>query len=452
MGLIDRLFRRDAPSAPARRSFDAATGGRRAPSNFGRINPEIAAAGETVASRARYLVRNNPWVSNATGNLVTALVGHGIRPNATGLDPETRKTVAKAFDRWAAEADAAGIMDFWGLQSLLAEHLIVDGEALAILHRDPDGLRLQFLDPAQLDRSKTTELSDGRVIHQGVELDARGRRLAFWIIPENPNGLTATFMSSQRVPAEDVIHVLKPVAAGQVRGISHLAPAILPASELDQYLDAALVQAKTSALLSVWLVNQNDLSGDPVDFDAGDLSLEPGVVRTLPGGWDIRSFDPDKTTDTASVARIHLQGLAAALGLPEHLLSGDLSRANYSSLRGGLVPFRQRIEALQYSVLVPQFLDRVWREWLALETLAGRLDVPMDTRAEWIPPKQPWVDPLKDLQATELALRLGLTSRSQAAAEMGWSVEALDAEIAADRERAAALGLTFNPETENADD
>lgn len=93
---------------------------------------------------------------------------------------------------------------------------------------------------------------------------------------------------------------------------------------------------------------------------------------------------------------------------------------------------------------MPQFLAPVWRAWLAIEVLSGRLDVPPETGAEWIAPKQPWVDPQKDLAATETALRLGLVSRSQAAAELGWSVADLDAEIAADRERESGLGLTFS--------
>ncbi|NOX41572.1 MAG: hypothetical protein GXP05_14000 [Alphaproteobacteria bacterium] len=53
MSIFD-LFRK---KAPAHRSFDAATGGRRAAGMgaFGRINPEVSAANFSVRSRARYL-------------------------------------------------------------------------------------------------------------------------------------------------------------------------------------------------------------------------------------------------------------------------------------------------------------------------------------------------------------------------------------------------------------
>lgn len=59
---------------------------------------------------------------------------------------------------------------------------------------------------------------------------------------------------------------------------------------------------------------------------------------------------------------------------------------------------------------------------------------------EWIAPAQPWVDPMKDAQAQTLLLEKGLLSRRQAVAALGYSVERLGAEIAADREREAALG------------
>jgi capsid protein len=56
-----------------------------------------------------------------------------------------------------------------------------------------------------------------------------------------------------------------------------------------------------------------------------------------------------------------------------------------------------------------------------------------------------WVDPLKDAEATATMIAGGLKSRRQAVAELGYDVEALDAEIAADRQREAAMGLSFTP-------
>jgi len=127
---------------------------------------------------------------------------------------------------------------------------------------------------------------------------------------------------------------------------------------------------------------------------------------------------------------------------------------NYSSLHAGLMPFRAKIEQFAYHTLVPQFLDPVFRRVVTDEYLAGRLELPdlaPALRAEWLAPRPMQVDPAKDAQAVKELMSMGLTSRRQAVASLGWNVDRLDAEIAADRERERALGLTFT-DKESSDD
>ena len=115
--------------------------------------------------------------------------------------------------------------------------------------------------------------------------------------------------------------------------------------------------------------------------------------------------------------------------------------------------FRAKVEQYVYHTLVPQFLNPVFRRFVTDEYLGGRLDVPdlgPALKAEWLPPRPMQVDPAKDMAAAREALALGLTSRRQAVAAMGWNVAELDAEIAADRAREAELGLTFTKESPNA--
>jgi RecA-family ATPase len=56
----------------------------------------------------------------------------------------------------------------------------------------------------------------------------------------------------------------------------------------------------------------------------------------------------------------------------------------------------------------------------------------------------PSVDPLKDTQAEELAIKVGLKSRSEVIAERGRDPEVVDAEIAEGMARAARLGIKLN--------
>lgn len=449
-GFRSRVARMIAPPATVRR-FDAAAGGRRAfgLGSFNRTSSEVSAAAPTVRSRARYLASNNPHVANAVGNMVAALVGTGITP--TGDAEQVRR-----FTAWADIADADGRTDFWGLQEGVARAVVTDGEAFVRFHVSAAGVRLQLIPAEMVDESHTVELGSGAYIVNGIEFNASGERVAYWILPSRPTDQFASYRAPVRVPAAEILHIFKPIGVGQVRGISWLAPIVVPASEFDAIVDALAVGVKVAALNCAFLVDQNGNAAGSAPYEGEqsgsvlESGLEPGVLRILPAGWDIKFNSPQQASETASFLRFNLQMLAAGLGLPEHMLSGDLSGANYSSLRAGLLPFRARVEQTQYGVLVPQFLNPVWRRVMFVDSLSGATGEP--SRVEWLPPRWAQVDPLKDTEATVAEMEAGLTSRKKAVAERGWTVDELDAEIAADRERESRLGLSFGAPAPTAKD
>lgn len=200
---------------------------------------------------------------------------------------------------------------------------------------------------------------------------------------------------------------------------------------------------KIAAMHAGFLIDQNGTAGESyTGEEAGGIlesGLEPGTLKRLPTGNDVKFNTPSQTQEVAAFLRLNLQQLAAGLGLPEHLLSGDLTGANYSSLRAGLLPFRQRVEQIQYGTLVPQLLRPIWRQVITWTLLSGDLDgpdfeaSPRDYMAcEWLPPAFMQVDPAKQVQADVADMEAGLTSRRKLVAARGWALEDLDAEIAAD--------------------
>ena len=454
------------------RRFDAASGGRRWDSrpSFGPIGPEVLAAAGPVRTRARYFYANNPWAASGVDALATGLVGSGITPASLHPSPETRKLLGSTFTSWSARADADGVTDFGGLQAAAAIAMIVDGEAFFHLVPTSEGLRLRLIPAEMVDASHTWELEGGNRIVAGIEFDAAGNRTAYWVSPVRPSDTYTNYAPPVRVLASDIIHLFKPLGAGQVRGISWLTPVLLRLSELDQLEDALLVGAKVAAMHAGFLTDQNGTATGDNPYSDGkqtgsvlESGLEPGTLKFLPPGWDVKFNSPEQAKDSIAFAQHQLRAVAAGLGVPEHLLTGDLSGANYSSLRAGLVAFRQRLERIQYHTIIPQLLRPVWDRVIALEVLRGTLAAPdFESHAsdylaaEWYPPAQPWVDPFKDQQAEALAVQNGFKSRRQVVAAQGYSIEDVDAEIAADNQRAAELGLTFsnpapaNPQGDNA--
>lgn len=456
MSLLSRLFKHDAAPV-AVRSFDAAAGGRRGAGfgrHFGSHGTETLAAAVPTRARARHAYANNGYIRNAVDAVVAETVGAGIEANSAYPDKDVAALIDKAFSD--ADLDAEGRTDFRGMTAAAVLAEIVDGEALFVAEHRGSTVWRQY--PAEaLDESDTRELSDGGYVVAGVEFAANGTRRAYHFRPQRPTDLFPTAQESVRVPAEDVTHIFRQLGPGQVRGISQLAPILLTVNELDQALDAMLVGLKISSMFAGFVTDTTNMGGAGEAFpeaDGGDISLEPGVVRVLPGGTDIKFAAPEQAKESIAFAKLTLGQIAAGLGVPQHLVDGDLSQANYSSLRAGLLPFRAKVEQYVYHTLVPQFLNPVFRRFVTDEYVAGRLDVADLTaaqKAEWLPPRPMQVDPQKDMEAARAALDMGLTSRRQAVAQLGWNVAELDREIADDRAREAELGLTFSAkETTNA--
>lgn len=455
MGILD-LFKRN-PAPMQTRRFDGAAGGRRwssAPS-FGRTGPETLAASAPIRSRARYFVANNPWAANGVSALVSGLVGFGIKPASQHPDAGSRASIGAAFGTWAKRADAEGRTDLFGIQAAAVRAMIVDGEAFLHMETRANGLRLRLLPAEMVDEFDTRDLPNGGYVVAGIEFNAVGKRVAYHVLKARPTEVFASTYGTIRIPAEDMLHLMHPLGAGQVRGVSWLAPVLLRLSELDQLEDALAVGVKTAAMFAGFLVDQNG-TGEP--FDASDESgiltrgLEPGVLQRLPSGFDIRFSTPQQAQQTAEFVAHQIRAIAAGLGVPAHLVSGDLREANYGSLRAGMVAFRQKLEGIQFGTIIPQLCGPIWERAVSALILRGDLPAadfeaaaPLWLAAEHYPPPMPWIDPAKDVAAIRDALEAGLMSRRQAVAERGFDIETLDAEIAADREREARLQLNFTP-------
>ncbi len=328
-----------------------------------------------------------------------SLIGAGITPAAKHPDAAVRSALDDAFAGWTIAADFDGLTDFGGLQAQVAHGLIVDGEAFIHVLEGEDGPRLQIIPPELVDESLTRELGEGACIVAGVEFNESGQRVAYHVLRARPADQFATAEPPVRILAENMLHVFAPLGPGQVRGVSWLAPIVLRLQELDQLEDALLVGAKVAAMHAGFLTDLNAQAQSPYDgTQTGSVlesGLEPGTLKFLPPGVDIKFSTPTQAAQSVQFAQLQLRAIAAGLGVPEHLLTGDLSGANYSSLRAGLVAFRMRIERTQYHTLIPQFLRPVWRRFVRHLALVGEVDAialeaePTAFDAEWYPPACP---------------------------------------------------------------
>lgn len=440
------------------------------------VNSLIAAAGKTVLERARWLTRNNAYAINAVDWWGNRLVGPGITPSWTDVSPSQKRSLRQAWEDWTNEADAEGLTDFYGLQRRAARELFIAGEVfLRLRYRRPeDGLtvplQLQMLPAEMLDANDNRVLPGGNVVRQGVEFDRIGRRVAYHFYRQHPadnteQGIQAGMKS--RVPASEVLHLLDPVEAGQIRGLSRFSNVVAKLFTLDQYDDAELERKKTAALHAGFITRPVDEESDlpvagidpaggllssPYPDDVAVASLEPGAMSVLRPGESVEFNTPADVGGNFEAFQYRtLLAIAAGLGVPYFALTGDTAKANYSSLRAALVDAKGRVEAYQWSVMVFGMCRPVLQAWLTQAiladairgvTLAGFTRSPARfRRVRWMMPPWAWADPLKELQAEALAVEKLFKAPSDVMEANGFDAEETDQRTADDQARRRRLGI-----------
>lgn len=423
-----------------------------APSRWAGVSPHDPAGG-TLTGRARYMAANSAPVAAGVDAWAARAVGAGITPTPQPPDADLGARIAERFDRWSERCDLDGVGDFYACQDRTLRACVIDGNALVETPIVDGELRVRTRSIDQLAASMNRTLANG-FIDRGIQYDNAGRKVGFHLYKD-----TLSY-STVFVPVEQMCHVYRARVPGELYGTTWLSSILLPARENDQLRDALLVSAKVAAMHCGFLIDMNAVGGVPYEGpQTGGLlnaSLEPGVMRVLPSGIDVKFNNPQQANSAIELAKLTLRQIASGLGVPAHLIDYDLSQVNYSSLRGSLLDFKRRVEQVQFFMLIPMILNPVYRKWLAVEIATGRIPVPDGDpeawmKVAWLPPAFEMVDPQKDMAAEIAAIDAGLKSRRQAVAERGYNVEQLDREIAADRAREAELGLSFGTTTNTGD-
>lgn len=445
------LKRKQAHAALAvtKRSYDGASKGRRmknwrAPSTS--ANAEISAAAQTLRARSRDLVRNDGWAKRGVEIMAECAVGGGIIPKPdTGQDRLDRQ-IAEAFEEWSETADAEGQHDFYGLQDLAVNTMVESGDVLMRRRRRQasDGLavpmQIQLMEPDHLDATHLKNASTGFDIIQGIELDRLNRRAAYWLYPTHPGevGLLRPMrFTSSRVPADQVSHGYRKTRPGQLTGVPWLAAAMIDLRDLSDYETAEQVRKKIEACFSVFVTKSDltdldtEIGGDEADDEDGQLeSLEPGLIEYLQPGEGIEFANPTPSAGYDSYTRARLHKIASAMGMPYQLLTGDVSRVNWSSYKAGIVPFKQMVRRFQKRTVLPMVCAPSWRWFIESAFASGRIGE-LNYRAQWTLPGFEPIDRQKELIADKMEARLGQASVDEQIRRSGRDPQKVRAEIKA---------------------
>lgn len=459
--------RRKATAAAVEARYDAAGTGRRIKGwNPPSTGPNRATDGLLkMRDRARDTARNDWAGESGIQKWTTNLVGVGITPRW-----ENEQFTA-IWDSWVPFADADGVLDAYGMQTLVTRSWLASGEVFE--RRRPRDLNSPLPLPLQVqiieadfcplfDTDAWPGLPVGNTIRQGIERNKYGRRTAYWMYREHPgdksSGLTPASSDLIRIAASEITHVFEPSRPGQLRGVSMLAPILVKLRASMDFEDAVLDRQKLANLFTMFITRSMPPNWADVEIDAqtglpkfydakGNIlvGLEPGTSQELLPGEDVKwSNPPESGTSYPDYMRTTHMGTAAGQGLPYELFSGDIRDVSDRTLRIAVNEFRRFARSRQWQILIPMICKPVVRWVGEAAVLAGLLrasDLPAWNAPTWSPEGWEYIHPVQDVEGKIKARDAGLVSTSQLISERGDDPRKVLKQIKDDK----ASGLTPEP-------
>ena len=465
--------------------YDGAGKGRRmAAWNAPSSGPNRAINGglQTLRDRSSDSVRNDWSGESIVQKWTTALVGIAITPRFHRIaDKERRKQVNTHWADFVREADADGVLDLYGMQTLAVRSWMERGEMFARRRYRSllDGLsvpvQVQLLESDMVPNFDTDTfegLPSRNHIRSGIEFDRRGQRVAYWVYKEHPGdsviGIGGSPVASAlvRVPAVDMLHMFEPKRIGQRRGVPTLAPVLAKLRNIADYEDTTLERQKIANLFVAFISralpsldptdpNHAALSGLLAELDSDSSPLLPmkaGLMQELEDGQSVTfARPPDAGTNYSEYMRSSHLGTTAGTGVPYELAVGDIQGVSDRTLRVIINEFRRFASQRQWQIVIPQFCQRIVEWFSDASVLAGTISVAehgLVARPEHAPHGWEYLHPVQDVQGKALEVKNGFRSRSSVIAEGGDDPDAVDQERADDkaREQGMDLALTGLPD------
>ncbi len=131
-----------------------------------------------------------------------------------------------------------------------------------------------------------------------------------------------------------------------------------------------------------------------------------------------------QATDATAYTKLQQRMIGAGQGISYEAMSRDMSEANYSSARQGLIE-----DDLTYDgekELLQEMMDEIYETFIISIVLAGKVVIKdfwekKDSYLahDWIQAPKKWIDPIKESNANKIALQTGQKTFQQIAAENG---------------------------------
>lgn len=441
----------------------------------------------TLRSRARSLYMAGGIATAIIKSMRTAVIGQGLHLHAMvdgsflGLNEEEtsalNKEIEAEFEIWANSKDASitGLHNFYTGQQLIFSSSKTSGDIICPLYLDdpsllqPYGLRFGMVEADRVNTPMSSSITpmlsygvnsdNGNKIYDGVEVDERGRVIAYWIQNTFPGEYAMKANDWIRVEAKgdetllpNLLHVMDSERPDQYRGVTFLAPVIEPILQLNRYMNSEIMAALVESYFTVFITSnasgskpsfRSPLPSGSEESEKSEAELGPGLINYMEPGEDIKAVDPKRPNSAfGPFVEFITKMSAAAVEMPAEVLLKSFN-SNYSASRAALQEF-WKVVRMHRDWFITDFNIPIYTSWFTEAVARGRISAPgffsdpriraAYLRHEWNGPVMPNLDPVREATAMEIQVRNGWVTNDQATTQLNggdWSanVSVLEKEV-----------------------
>lgn len=417
---------------------------------------------DTLRQRSRDLYAGAPIATGSTKTMRTNVVGTGLKLKST-IDEEflhmtesqareLETAIEREFSLWAdsPECDLERIDNFYELQQLAFLNELLSGDVIALLPTTERAgsvydLRIQLIEADRLCTPDSETINP--LITGGVEKNQYGEVVAYHIAKHHPLSFDYQNPVREWVRVEayggetgrrNVIHIMHRERVGQVRGIPFLSPVIESLKQLERYTEAELTAAVVSGLVTVFIQKENNSEEPPIGEgieeeylvdteDENSIELAPGAVVDLGENEKANMTNPGRpNANFDGFVMSVIKQIGCALEVPFEIVLKCFSN-NYSASRGALLEFWKTVDMYR-GWLAADFCQPIFEEFMCEAVAKGRINAPgffadplirkAYCAAEWNGPSAGQLDPKKEVEAAELRVQGGFSTRERETTEL----------------------------------
>jgi capsid protein len=345
---------------------------------------------------------------------------------------------------------------------------VLGGDVLAIMRFDDNGPNLQIVSGSHvkspgLESEYFTKAEDrGNNIKHGVEVDKKGKHVAYYVCKESKDNLLEEFDRIEAIGLKTGktmawLISAKKISPDHVRAVPEISQSLEKIAKLDRYTEAAVGKAEQAAKISNFIKHDKSSTGeDPYRqmvaakrFETTEGSENPYVLGdglanritettsnqtfNMPIGATIEQFSTNIESDFGVFHAHVFNIISAGLEVPPEVAM-QMYNSNYSASRAAINAWGYVVDNLREKIANEVYVP-FYKAWLEFEIIKNKIDAPDYVKAvntknfmaleayaqcRFTGKNMPHIDPLKEVKAINEALLQNLISREQATENLGY--------------------------------